>query len=87
MWSEVVQGDNRGEFIADPDLVREASQRLKAYTSDSLVIQAQVPYRYTVHTGTTTHIFATVKLRDIAYISLYCLVFEGQLGTWDYAIS
>jgi len=35
MWPEVVNGDERGEYVADPELVKEVSERLKQFTSDS----------------------------------------------------
>lgn len=37
MWPDVVNGDQRGEYVADPDLVKEVSERLKQFSSDTEV--------------------------------------------------
>ena len=35
MWPEIIQGDaNRGEYVADPELVQEMAERLAAFTTD-----------------------------------------------------
>lgn len=43
MWTEMVKGDDRAEFVADPDLVREATDRLRAFTTDSENLEAKKP--------------------------------------------
>lgn len=37
MWTEVVVGNTRGEYVADPDQARLIHERLAHLTSDALV--------------------------------------------------